>query len=140
PRSRQPAQGLRRAARAAHDLPDRARRHGGRALPRARHGRAIVRAHRQGREAGLMKQLKKKKYLKLLEPLQVKLTEMQRWLQNDGRRLVVLFEGRDTAGKGGAINCFTEVLNPRSCKVVALPKPSEREHSPRYFQRYVEHL
>src|SRR6187401_3071655 len=87
-----------------------------------------------------MKTLKKKKYLELLEPLQVQLCEMQRWLQTDGRRLVILFEGRDTAGKGGAINCFTEVLNPRYCKVVALSKPSEREKSQWYFQRYVEHL
>jgi len=87
-----------------------------------------------------MKPLKRKKYEKLLEPLQVKLCEMQRWLQTDGRRLVVLFEGRDTAGKGGAINCFTHVLNPRNCRVVALPKPSEREKTQWYFQRYIEHL
>jgi len=87
-----------------------------------------------------MKPIKKKKYLEALEPLQIQLCEMQRWLQATGQRLVVLFEGRDTAGKGGAINCFTQVLNPRYCRVAALPKPSERERSQWYFQRYVEHL
>jgi polyphosphate kinase len=87
-----------------------------------------------------MKELKKKRYEELLEPLQIQLVEMHRWLQSTGKRLVILFEGRDTAGKGGAINCFTQVLNPRLCRVSALPKPSEREQSQWYFQRYVEHL
>jgi polyphosphate kinase 2 len=87
-----------------------------------------------------MKALKKKEYAELLEPLEVELSEMHRWLQHAGKRLVVLFEGRDTAGKGGAINVFAQVLNPRYCRVVALPKPSERERTQWYFQRYVEHL
>ena len=87
-----------------------------------------------------MKELKRKAYEKALEPLQVQLVEMHRWLQATGQRLVILFEGRDTAGKGGAINCFTQVLNPRFCRVAALPKPSEREKTQWYFQRYVEHL
>jgi polyphosphate kinase 2 len=84
--------------------------------------------------------LKKKEYAELLHPLQVELSQMQRWLQATGNRLVVLFEGRDTAGKGGAINSFTEVLNPRFCRVAALPKPSERERTQWYFQRYVAQL
>jgi len=84
--------------------------------------------------------MKKKEYLEHLEPLQVQLTEMQRWVLHSGQRVVVIFEGRDTAGKGGAINCFTEVLNPRYCRVVALPKPNDRELSQWYFQRYVAHL
>lgn len=84
--------------------------------------------------------LRKAYFEELLEPLQVKLSAMQRWLQRENRRLVVLFEGRDAAGKGGAINCFTSVLNPRYCKVAALPKPTERERTQWYFQRYVEHL
>lgn len=84
--------------------------------------------------------MKKKKYLEHLEPLQVQLSEMQRWVQHTGQRIVVIFEGRDTAGKGGAINCFAQVLNPRSCHVVALPKPNDRERSQWYFQRYIAHL
>jgi polyphosphate kinase 2 len=86
------------------------------------------------------KELRKKEYLAHLHPLQVELSQMHRWLQAHGRRLVVLFEGRDTAGKGGAINCFTQVLNPRHCRIAALPKPSERERTQWYFQRYVAHL
>jgi polyphosphate kinase 2 len=88
----------------------------------------------------MAKELKKSQYEELLQPLQQELSEMHRWLQHAGKRLVVLFEGRDTAGKGGAINCFTRVLNPRTCRVVALPKPSDRERTQWYFQRYVEHL
>jgi polyphosphate kinase len=87
-----------------------------------------------------MKSLKRKDYQELLEPLQVELNNLSRWLQHSGRRLVVLFEGRDTAGKGGAINAIAETLNPRSCHVVALPKPTEREAGQWYFQRYVSHL
>jgi polyphosphate kinase len=87
-----------------------------------------------------MGQMKKKEYNEHLEPLQVQLTEMQRWVQHSGQRIVVIFEGRDTAGKGGAINCFSQVLNPRSCHVVALPKPNDRERSQWYFQRYIAHL
>lgn len=87
-----------------------------------------------------MGHLKKKDYTELLQPLQVHLCEMQRWVQATGQRLVVVFEGRDTAGKGGAIGALAEVLNPRGCRVVALPKPSERERTQWYFQRYAEHL
>jgi polyphosphate kinase len=87
-----------------------------------------------------MKSLKRKDYQELLEPLQVELNNLSRWPQHSGRRLVVLFEGRDTAGKGGAINAIAETLNPRSCHVVALPKPTEREAGQWYFQRYVSHL
>ena len=65
---------------------------------------------------------------------------MQEWIVADGRRLVVLFEGRDTAGKGGVIKRITAYLNPRTCRVVAVPTPSERERSQWYFQRYVAHL
>ena len=87
-----------------------------------------------------MARMKKKEYLELLQPLQVHLCEMQRWVQSTGQRVVVVFEGRDTAGKGGAISAIAQVLNPRGCRVVALPKPSERERSQWYFQRYIEHL
>lgn len=87
-----------------------------------------------------MGEMKAKEYRELLEPLQVELNAMHRWLQASGKRLVILFEGRDTAGKGGAINCFSQCLNPRSCHVVALPKPTERERTQWYFQRYIAHL
>ncbi len=87
-----------------------------------------------------MKKLKRKEYEALLEPLQLELVAMARWLQHSGKRLVVLIEGRDTAGKGGVINAISEHLNPRQCHVLALSKPSERQASEWYFQRYVPHL
>lgn len=87
-----------------------------------------------------MKEMDGKDYRKALEPLQEELNVMHRWLQHTGRRLVVVFEGRDTAGKGGAINAVSDCLNPRSCRTVALSKPSDREKSEWYFQRYAAHL
>ena len=87
-----------------------------------------------------MSKLKRKDYEELLEPLQEELTAMAHWLQHSGTRVLVLFEGRDTAGKGGAIDAIREHVNPRHCRVVALPKPTEREQSQWYFQRYVPHL
>ena len=72
--------------------------------------------------------------------LQVELLKMQRWVQETGERIVLLFEGRDAAGKGGTIKCFMEHLNPRGATLVALPAPSERERGQWYFQRYVQHL
>ena len=75
-----------------------------------------------------------------LERLQVELVRLQRWVQEKGRRIAILFEGRDAAGKGGAIRRFTEHLNPRAMRVVALPKPSEQENGQWYFQRYVRQL
>ena len=73
-------------------------------------------------------------------PLQVELLKAQAWVKDSGERIVVLFEGRDAAGKGGTIKRFMEHLNPRGARVVALEKPSERERTQWYFQRYVEHL
>jgi polyphosphate kinase 2 len=87
-----------------------------------------------------MKKLKRKDYEQQLEPMQEQLAAMARWLQHGGKRLLVLFEGRDTAGKGGAIDAIREHLNPRQCRVVALPRPTEREATQWYFQRYVPHL
>lgn len=84
--------------------------------------------------------MKKKAYEKALEPLEEELNNLVRWLKHTGRRMVVLFEGRDTAGKGGTIAAITERLNPRQVRVVALSKPTERESTQWYFQRYVEHL
>ena len=87
-----------------------------------------------------MSKLKRKDYEALLQPLQSELVQMARWVQHSGQRVLVLVEGRDTAGKGGAINAIREHLNPRQCRVVALPKPTEREAGEWYFQRYVSHL
>jgi polyphosphate kinase 2 len=84
--------------------------------------------------------MKKNDYLDKLEPLQVELNAIARWLRHAGRRLLVIVEGRDTAGKGGVISAIADTLNPRQCHVVALPKPSERERAQWYFQRYVAHL
>jgi polyphosphate kinase 2 len=84
--------------------------------------------------------LDKKTYAARLEPLQLELNRAARWLQHTGRRLVVVVEGRDTAGKGGVISAIAATLNPRSCRVVALPRPTEREATQWYFQRYVPHL
>ena len=87
-----------------------------------------------------MGKLKRKQYEALLKPLQVELNEMARWVQAKGQRVLVLFEGRDTAGKGGAIQAIPDRLNPRSCRTVALGKPGERDASSWYFQRYIPHL
>ena len=72
--------------------------------------------------------------------LQVELLKVQKWVEEKKEKIVILFEGRDAAGKGGTIKRFTEHLNPRAARVVALPKPSERQRSQWFFQRYIEHL
>jgi polyphosphate kinase 2 len=79
-------------------------------------------------------------YDRELRRLQIELVKLQEWVRCEKLRVVVLFEGRDAAGKGGAIKRITECLNPRVCKVVALGTPTEREQSQWYFQRYVPHL
>ncbi len=84
--------------------------------------------------------MSKKDYLERLEPLQVELNAMARWVQHEGKRIVVVVEGRDTAGKGGVIGAIADTLSPRNVRVVALPRPSEREATQWYFQRYVQHL
>ena len=87
-----------------------------------------------------MSKLNRMDYEALLHPMQAELVKMARWVQHSGQRVLVLVEGRDTAGKGGAINAIREHLNPRQCRVVALPKPTEREAGEWYFQRYTAHL
>ena len=84
--------------------------------------------------------LSKSEYLERLAPMQLELTAMARWLLHKGKRLVIVVEGRDTAGKGGVISAISETLNPRQCRTVALSKPSEQEQGAWYFQRYVSHL
>ena len=80
------------------------------------------------------------RYEKELRRLQIELVKLQEWIRHERLRVVVLFEGRDAAGKGGAIKRVTETLNPRICRVVALGTPTEREKTQWYFQRYVAHL
>ena len=84
--------------------------------------------------------LSTRKYESDKAKLQIELLKMQRWVKETGQRIVLLFEGRDAAGKGGTIQRFMEHLNPRGANLVALPAPSDRERGQWYFQRYVEHL
>lgn len=82
----------------------------------------------------------KKVYEKELGNLQVELVKLQEWIKDQGLKVVIIFEGRDAAGKGGVIKRITESLNPRNVRVVALPAPTEREKTQWYFQRYIAHL
>jgi polyphosphate kinase len=92
------------------------------------------------RKSSELKKLDKKEYEAELKKLQTELVKMQYWIKHTGYRLVILFEGRDAAGKGGTIKRISEPLNPRGCRVVALGTPSDHEKTQWYFQRYVEHL
>lgn len=89
---------------------------------------------------GRPKRLSNKRYLKELAKLQLDLIKMQEWVVEKRLKVAVVFEGRDAAGKGGTIKRITESLNPRVCRIVALQKPTERERTQWYFQRYVAHL
>jgi len=84
--------------------------------------------------------MKRRAYEEALEPLTHELVSMARWVKATGARIAILFEGRDTAGKGGAISAVRAEMNPRQCRTVALSKPSEDEQTQWYFQRYVPHL
>ena len=84
--------------------------------------------------------MKRKDYERELARLQSELVAMQEWVKSSGARICIVFEGRDTAGKGGTIKRIVERLSPRVFRVVALPAPSERERSQMYLQRYVAHL
>ncbi|ODT05781.1 MAG: polyphosphate kinase 2 [Mesorhizobium sp. SCN 65-20] len=85
-------------------------------------------------------EMPKESYNKKLEQLQVELAHLQAWVKHSGAKIVIIFEGRDAAGKGGVIKRLTERLSPRVFRVVALPAPTEREKSQMYFQRYMAHL
>lgn len=84
--------------------------------------------------------MRRVQYEKIKQELQIELLKVQNWVKQTGQKIVVVFEGRDAAGKGGTIKRYMEHLNPRAARVVALEKPSEREQGQWYFQRYVEHL
>ncbi|MCK5165953.1 MAG: polyphosphate kinase 2, partial [Rhodospirillaceae bacterium] len=86
------------------------------------------------------KRISKKIYNRELGRLHIELVKLQEWIKAEGLKVVVVFEGRDAAGKGGVIKRIIEPLNPRVCRVVALGKPTEREKTQWYFQRYIPHL
>ena len=86
------------------------------------------------------KKMKTKKYAKELRKLQAELCHLQEWVKHKGLRVIIVFEGRDAAGKGGTIRALTERVSPRVFRVVALPAPSDREKSQLYMQRYFQHF
>jgi len=94
----------------------------------------------QARQPAAKPKLKRKEYEEQIAKLHIELVKLQFWAKRTGARIIVLFEGRDAAGKGGVIKRITERVSPRVFRVVALPAPSERERSQIYFQRYFEHL
>jgi len=89
---------------------------------------------------GGKKKLKEKQYMKELRKLQEKLCDLQEWVKFKGLRVIIIFEGRDAAGKGGTIRALTERVSPRVFRVIALPAPSDREKSQLYMQRYMQHF
>ncbi len=93
-----------------------------------------------GKENSKKNKLSNKLYEKELKRLQVELIELQEWISKEGLKVVIIFEGRDAAGKGGGIKRITEKLNPRICRIIALQKPTDKERGQWYFQRYVSHL
>ncbi len=103
-------------------------------------GRVTMKQPKSPKEPEKAKKLGKKEYEQELVKLQIELVKLQRWVQHKGLKVVVLFEGRDAAGKGGAIKRISETINPRVCRVVALGTPSDHEKTQWYFQRYVAHL
>ena len=107
--------------------------------------KAKAKAEKKGKkvstkEKNKIKKLKNKLYAKELSRLQLELVKLQEWIKHKGLKVVVIFEGRDAAGKGGVIKRITQRMNPRICRVVALGTPTEREKTQWYFQRYVPHL
>lgn len=86
------------------------------------------------------RKIRRREYERIKRILQIEMLKLQRWTKDTGARVVVVCEGRDAAGKGGTIQRFTERLNPRGARIVALDKPTDRERGQWYFQRYVAHL
>ncbi len=103
-------------------------------------GHPAASGHRAGDSPTASGRMSRRRYEREKRQLQIELLKFQAWVKETGQRVVILFEGRDAAGKGGAIKRFMEHLNPRGARVVALEKPSQAERSQWYFQRYVEYL
>ncbi|PID62330.1 MAG: polyphosphate kinase 2 [Gammaproteobacteria bacterium] len=118
------------------------RKHGRKARHKhdGKHGRKAGHRHDRKHLCNAKGRIKRKRYEKELEHLQTELVKLQEWVRQKGLKVVVIFEGRDAAGKGGVIKRITERLNPRIAHVVALGTPTEREKTQWYFQRYVPHL
>src|SRR5262245_62501850 len=100
-------------------------------------GKAEKKRSKDGRNDDLMK---RKDYEAELRKLQVKLCHLQEWIKQKGLRVIIAFEGRDAAGKGGTIRALTERVSPRVFRIVALPAPSERQKTQMFLQRYIEHF
>ena len=109
-------------------------------LARLRHNPEAIRHAFESGEFPYKTRMGNKVYEEEMAKLQVELLKLQNWVKETGERIIVLFEGRDAAGKGGTIKRFMEHLNPRGARVVALEKPNERERTHWYFQRYIENL
>jgi polyphosphate kinase len=109
-------------------------------LAQRRHDPEFIRRAFETGEFPYTTRLRAKTYLEHMETLQVELLKAQNWIKETGQRVIILFEGRDAAGKGGTIKRYMEHLNPRGARVVALEKPTEIERSQWYFQRYIAHL
>jgi len=104
------------------------------------HGKKAAHVKGHGEADGSHRKLPRELYEAELLRLQGELVKMQEWVRTEGARIVIIFEGRDAAGKGGAIKRVTEFLNPRVAGITALPAPTERERTQWYFQRYIDHL
>jgi len=131
------------AASAVHEHADKPRRDGGEtrhALAEMRHDPDAIAHVFESGEYPYKTKMRTKIYEAHKLELQRELLKLQRWVEETGERVIMLFEGRDAAGKGGTIKRFTEHLNPRTARVVALQKPTERERTQWYFQRYINHL
>ncbi|MGI9415714.1 MAG: polyphosphate kinase 2 [Hyphomicrobiales bacterium] len=109
-------------------------------LAEMRHDPEAIRRAFESGDYPYKEKLRRPAYEKHKAELQVELLKLQNWVEETGQRIIILFEGRDAAGKGGTIKRFTEHLNPRGARVVALAKPSEREKTQWFFKRYIEHL
>ncbi|MCB1512455.1 MAG: polyphosphate kinase 2, partial [Hyphomicrobiaceae bacterium] len=109
-------------------------------LAELRHDKDAIRRMFETGEYPYKARISRSVYEKQKAELQVELLKVQEWVKTTGQKIVLLFEGRDAAGKGGTIKRFTEHLNPRGARVVALDKPTDREKSQWYFQRYIQHL
>src|SRR5215212_2351355 len=110
-------------------------------MAKARNGAAAKADERaNGRDPATAPKLKRKRFDEEVDRLHVELVKLQEYVKARGLRVVVIFEGRDAAGKGGVIKTITQDLNPRVCRVAALPAPSDRERTQWYFQRYVAEL
>ncbi len=106
----------------------------------SRHDPAAIRRAFETGDYPYTTKVRESEYLERVKPLQAELVKAQNWVKDTGEKILVLFEGRDAAGKGGTIKRFMEHLNPRGARIVALEKPSERERTQWYFQRYIQHL